>query len=82
LAEDDGLGLLFPLESNRIRLVDFFCQDLLGFREGEAMQRSSLGRFVLKKREKRRDVRELGLSWPKFKFEFELFKLEEKVSLR
>jgi hypothetical protein len=37
--------------------------------------------WVEREREKR-EVRELGLAWPKIKFEFEFFKLDEKVSLR
>jgi hypothetical protein len=33
-----SLGLLFSLKSNRYMTRRKFCQDLIGFREGETMQ--------------------------------------------
>jgi hypothetical protein len=46
-------GSSSPSSPTEKQQEEFFCQDLLGYREGEAMQIFSLGRFGLKKREKR-----------------------------
>jgi hypothetical protein len=57
-----------------------FAKILLGLhREGQGRYTPLVGLFE-NEREKR-EVRGLGLSWLKFKFEFEFFKLEEKVGL-
>jgi hypothetical protein len=60
-----------PLESNRYTTRRNIFQDLLGFREGETMQIFPPLVGLFEKREEKREVRELGLPRPKFKFEFE-----------
>jgi hypothetical protein len=48
LAGATASGSSSPSSPTEKRQKEFFCQDLLGYREGDAMQVFSLGRFCLK----------------------------------
>jgi hypothetical protein len=71
----------FPSLPNCKRQEEGIYKSLDSRRKSPADSLPSLGQFTRRKKKRKREKPRLGSSWPKFKFEFESFKLGLKVEL-
>jgi hypothetical protein len=78
LAEGICIGLLFPLDANRIGQTEKVFEDPSMPREISSRSLPPLGRFARIKKKEREKTR-LGTLWPNFKFEFESLKRDSKI---